>query len=493
MPTVRIFVSYAREECRYLGYRDDRGRWVPDKDSPRALIPWLVKSLRRRHDTLLWYDKKDLLPGDEFQRRIESAIDCAHVAVLLLSSGFLNSEFIDKVELPRIRARVQQGELRVVSILVEPCKWDDLDFIGSRLILPGKPTPLVDFVDSEKGWAHVRDEILRGVESVVEQVEQRLAGGKSDGRLSTSTAFSEARPVSATGRPVAKWTLWLHSAKRRWALHLACCVAGLIAVMGTLLYRHYLRLPVEHSDQSDTLRISVDINQTDGAVILRIPAGEFQMGSAKSDSNALADEGPQRRVYLDSYWIYKRPVTVAQYRKFCNAKGHPMPATPPWGWQDTHPIVSVTWHEATAYAAWAGARLPTEAQWEKAARGANGWVFPWGNTWNGAKCLNSVAKENPGSTVPVGSFPDGSSPYGVYDMAGHVWEWCADWYQKDYYRDAPTRNPTGPASGEYRILRGCPWDKRDPMFFRAAGRACCPPTGSNPNGGFRCVLTSRRP
>ena len=136
----------------------------------------------------------------------------------------------------------------------------------------------------------------------------------------------------------------------------------------------------------------------------------------------------------------KYPVTVAQYRKFCEATDRKMPNAPDWGWQDSHPIVNVTWDDATAFAEWVGASLPTETQWEKAARGTDGREYPWGDTWDASKCANGVGHYT--SPQPVGSYASGASPYGCMDMAGNVWEWCADLYE---------------GMGHFRVLRGGGW------------------------------------
>ncbi len=221
------------------------------------------------------------------------------------------------------------------------------------------------------------------------------------------------------------------------------------------------------------------VNPVDGAVMIYIPAGEFLMGSNDYD-----DEKPRRNVYLDGYWIYKYPVTVAQYRKFCQATGRQEPPPPDWGWKDDHPIVNVSWNDAVAYAKWARVRLPTEAEWEKAARGTDGRRFPWGNEWDAKKC--NTWESGPRRTTAVGSYADGASPYGIQDMAGNVWEWCADWYDAHYYKSAPNRNPTGPDSGKYRVLRGGSW-----YYYvrncRAALRSTVAPAVRLNNNGFRCV------
>ena len=242
------------------------------------------------------------------------------------------------------------------------------------------------------------------------------------------------------------------------------------------------------------------INPKDGAELILIPAGEFTMGSTQGEIDAwlqahpneqkdwFTGEVPQHTVYLDAYYIYKNDVTVAQYRKFCNATGRAMPLTPGWGWLDNHPMVNVTWDDASAYAHWAGTALPTEAQWEKAARGGDGRVFPWGNEWDAVRCNNSVGTDwQKNHTSSVGSFATGASPYGVQDMAGNVWQWCADWYDDHYSQNVPARNPTGPATGTMRVLHGGNWFCSSPGIFRVAFRIRYFPTHWNFNLGFRCA------
>ena len=202
----------------------------------------------------------------------------------------------------------------------------------------------------------------------------------------------------------------------------------------------------------------------DGAELVYIPAGSFKLGISTANIAAIkrrhpewtaADlqaEMPARKIYLSGYWIYKYPVTVAQYRRFCRATGRKMPDAPSWGWSDKQPMVNVsTFTEAQAYARWADARLPTEAEWEKTARGTDGRLYPWGNTWDMAKCSVSADGKSP---TPVGSKRTGASPYGVMDMLGWNWEWCSDWYSETAYRTLRARNPRGPAHGSFHVLRG---------------------------------------
>lgn len=228
-------------------------------------------------------------------------------------------------------------------------------------------------------------------------------------------------------------------------------------------------------------------NKKDGSILVEIPAGEFTMGS----NDGYSDEEPVHTVYLDKYYIGKYEVTVGQFRKFCNATGKTMPEQPNWNNRDDHPVVNVSWNDAKAYCDWAGLRLPTEAEWEKAARGTDGRKYPWGSNWDGSKCNHGSstspytdASDGYEYTSPVGSFPSGVSPYGAYDMAGNVWEWCNDWYDNKYYAGAPSSNPKGPSTGTYRVLRGGSWGLNDGSCRSALRNRFLPDSRIN-LGGFR--------
>ncbi len=228
------------------------------------------------------------------------------------------------------------------------------------------------------------------------------------------------------------------------------------------------------------------INPIDGAEMIWIPAGPFLMGDDDRPDN------PRRSVILSGYWIYKNLVTVGQYKQYCEATKIAMPYSPGFntGWQkEEHPIVNVSWDDAMGYCKWAGVALPTEAQWEKAARGADGRQYPWGNKWDADKAwCSKKAWGDSGGTAAVGVY--GISPFGCSDMAGNVWQWCADWYDGDYMRSAPTTDPAGPPAGDRRVLRGGSWNRYRPDYFRCAGRSGSGPDVRDLDVGFRCARTS---
>jgi iron(II)-dependent oxidoreductase len=223
-----------------------------------------------------------------------------------------------------------------------------------------------------------------------------------------------------------------------------------------------------------------------------VSAGEFLRGSREWEGDS--DERPQREVCLDAYWMDKTEVTNAEYRRFCEATGHKKSNY----WRDSRysqplqPVVGVSWGDASAYAKWAGKRLPTEAEWEKAARGEDGRKYPWGNEEPSSRhCNMRGSGEGHEYAAPVGSFPTGTSSYGCLDMAGSVWEWCADRYDEDYYSSAPSRNPKGPDSGENRVVRGGSWNN-DSDFGRCANRGYFPPSDRYYLFfGFRCTRDAR--
>ena len=213
-----------------------------------------------------------------------------------------------------------------------------------------------------------------------------------------------------------------------------------------------------------------------------IPAGTFTMGS----DNDLPNEAPAHEIHLDAYYIGKTEVTNTEYYPFWLETGGTDSEHTPISYGGTfgswpeiaktkpnYPVIGVSWDSAVAYAAWHGMRLPTEAEWEKAARGTESKQWPWGDTFTqrikGATVHANVWKQSGSHLQPVGTFPTGTSPYGAYDMAGNVWEWVADWYSDTYYRRSPDQNPKGPAAGSRRVVKGGSWLNPE-MFARCSTR-----------------------
>ncbi len=214
---------------------------------------------------------------------------------------------------------------------------------------------------------------------------------------------------------------------------------------------------------------------SDNAEMVYVPAGEFRMGSVANEQ-AGDDEKPQHTVVLDAFWIDRHEVTNAQYSQCvatenCRAPDERASTTRGAYYGiaefDNYPVITVSWDDAYTYCEWAGKRLPTEAEWEKAARRTDGRVYPWGNEFDQSR-LNS--SEVSGDTSEVGAYPNGASPYGAFDMAGNVWEWVADWYDANYYANSPRVNPQGPTLGERRTRRGGSWVD-NPSAVRAPGRS----------------------
>ena len=224
-------------------------------------------------------------------------------------------------------------------------------------------------------------------------------------------------------------------------------------------------------------------NAQDGSVLVLVPSGEFEMGDGQ-DKNC-----PKHHVYLDAYYIGVYAVTNRQYGEFVRQTGHQSPGNNRWSNKDyaDHPVTYVSWVHADAYCKWAGGCLPTEAQWEKSARGPGALIYPWGDSWDGSKCRHD---KNRGSeeTAPVYGFPAGVSGYGTHQQSGNVWEWCSDWYDDNYYKQSESRhNPAGHTGGSDRVFRGGSWRDVCASSFRGASRGRGGPSYRSGFLGFRLV------
>jgi formylglycine-generating enzyme required for sulfatase activity len=272
---------------------------------------------------------------------------------------------------------------------------------------------------------------------------------------------------------------------------------------------------------------SKQISPKDGMWMVFVPHGNFRMGS----DNDTDYEKPMHTVWLDSFWIDRTEVTNVQFEKFVDESNYQTDAEQA-GWSyvydmastrwvkesgvnwrhprgpasnldglENHPVTYMSWNDALAYCSWAGRRLPSEAEWEKTARGTDGRIYPWGNQAPGGNLLNFADKSITVSwadkniddgysfTSPVGNYPQGASPYGALDMAGNVWEWVNDWYDPNYYQQQVAwSNPAGPSARSGRVLRGGSWDD-SAIVVRSSHRLGYYPMDWYAFYGFRCAAS----
>ncbi|THJ19572.1 MAG: formylglycine-generating enzyme family protein [Nitrospira sp. CG24E] len=252
------------------------------------------------------------------------------------------------------------------------------------------------------------------------------------------------------------------------------------------------RQPGATSKPSSLPPLPAELIGHDGVPMALIPAGEFMMGSDKGDD----DEQPVHRVFLDSYYLDKFEVTNGQFAKFVEA----IHSEPPWGFGDQEtpvvhadrPVRWVNWMDAIGYCLWAGKRLPTEAEWEKAARGTDGRVYPWGNDPPTLAHAVFGLKEGGDTVSSIGNRDHGKSPYDVHDLAGNLYEWVTDWYDDTFYTKMPAINPRGPAEGTAKVQRGGSYIN-SPYRLRSSFRTKGDPTEHEPNVGFRCAQDAPTP
>ncbi len=258
------------------------------------------------------------------------------------------------------------------------------------------------------------------------------------------------------------------------------------------------------------------MSESDGATLVHVPGGTFTMGYSRGER----DERPERRVFVSAFWIDQTEVTAARFSRFAEAVGYRSTAEKEgwawvwdaslkqgkggwrqergatwrnpggrgsdWGKMPEQPVSQVSWHDAVAYCRWAGRRLPTEAEWERAARGEDGRKYPWGNARDPMRANLKDGEDGFPEVAPVGRFPQGASPFGALDMAGNVWEWVADWYGARAYEKMAERDPRGPASGKTRVVRGASWGS--PIDWAGTyNRYHRLPDYRNNKIGFRCA------
>jgi formylglycine-generating enzyme required for sulfatase activity len=277
--------------------------------------------------------------------------------------------------------------------------------------------------------------------------------------------------------------------------------AAMLVVLFSVAVMHWI-LPVLAAEApgKDRQDFGSVVKAQDGAPMVLVPAGVFTMGS----NDGLPNERPEHQVTLDAYYIDQYEVSMTLYDKFLRDTNHDAPPT----WDDEatttvgdRPAVGMGWADAAAYCKWAGKRLPTEAEWEKAARGVDGRRYPWGHmqpfvdianynrgVWvSEAVTLVAVSGGVEGMSVRHGLKEGGRSPYGLHHMAGNAAEWVADWYDREYYQTSPEKNPVGPTSGDRKVIRGGSWADL-PSAIRVTARMSAEPEFQDRTMGFRCAM-----
>jgi len=368
--------------------------------------------------------------------------------------------FFDRADLPageeydaRIRQAIEKSQL--VLFMVSP---DSLD--------PGSYT-LTELAIAQKTWGHPAGRVLP-------VILRPISLERIPPYLKSVTLLEPQGDLTAS---VADQVYRIAQARRRARLKNAAAVlVAAVLCAGAYVYLMF-RDP------------AAEIIGNDGAIAVVVPAGNFVMGDDV--------ESPLREVYLDNFYIDKYEVTLSRYAKFIDATGG---ARPPEGWQQLHlesvgalPVVGVDWHDAEAYCRWAGKRLPTESEWEKAARGADGRKFPWGSeapTPAHANFGKSADDPYIGGLAPVESRPAGKSPYGAHDMAGNASEWVSDWFAAGFVR-GDVRNPKGPENGTAKVIRGGGWYD-PPERLNSSRRMHASTTTRADDVGFRCAKDYRQ-
>jgi formylglycine-generating enzyme required for sulfatase activity len=394
-----------------------------------------------------WIAPRDIEPGQDWPSAIIEAIDACKVFVIIVSSA---SNLSDDV-LRELQNAASNGvpiiPLRIEDIVLTPRMRY---FLGTPQWLDALTEPLEQHVgrlgDTVGGLlgrvVGAGAQQVATLETGAEQVTQG-AGARVEGvRIGTPSGGAAGPATVGLPRPVREDRAWERSG----------CAVG------------------------------EEIVGPDGGVYVWVPPGSFMMGSDDGEER----EKPVHGVQLAGFWLGKYQVTNAQYRAFCDATGRRFPEKSDQG--ACHPVVFVSWHDGRDYCQHYGLSLPTEAQWEYAAAGPEGRRYPWGEEWAPEKLCWKQNGGPGGRTFAVGRFTAGASWCSALDMAGNVWEWCADWYAGDYYGAGPEFDPPGPESGYARVLRGGSWDDGGPVTSYTAYRFSHPPDFALYHLGFRALV-----
>jgi len=507
----KIFISYSHEDLEY-----------------KDLLLKQLTVLKLEGYCDLWEDSRIEI-GKDWEQDIQKAIEQADIAILMVSAGFLTSEFIRSKEvLPVLKRREMEG-LKVLPLFVKPCPWKQVKWLSGIEGFPSGKKAVSEYVLQRR--LRLLTEFAESIHKILFPGEEKKGDSKNELRWrppkeendksishTDKTSITRQQESNGVGKKKAP------PPKRNRAFYNMVII--ILIMIGVYFGYKFLKsgpiIPDANKVEEDIkvlisrgFLVSVnkqgytEVDIGDGMVLVYIPAGEFTMGS----NEGLDREKPPHRVYLDGYWMGKTEVTVKQFQAFIDFTHNKTTAekensryywnNPGFSQNENHSVGSLSWNDAMEYCTWLskikGLRftLPTEAQWEKGSRGTDGRKYPWGDNepyYNGKWYANYRAKnewEKKGEdgfsySSPVGSYPQGASHYGLLDMAGNVWEWCSDWYLKDYYKESPGFNPVGPSTGDWRVIRGGAWSKND-YTIRCSNRDLGRSNDWQSSFGFRVV------
>ena len=462
----KVFVSYSRRDIEFA----------------KRLTAELQKS-----DLDFWIDWEGIPPTVDWWKEIEKGIEETDAFLFLISPDSAKSKVCGQ----ELDVAVKNGK-RLIPIVVREIAWEDtpphlghLNYIFFRESdnFNSAVQKLLSAIHTDFEWAQIHRRLqVKALEWERNDHESSfLLHGKElqeiESQLIDNTA-KEPHPTALQSRYVFESRKTADKQLRSSRIRLVT-ISGvgivlvvIIALAQIGIFNRFVYRPVDMENYWVT-----------------IPAGEFRMGNENGNN---LYESPIHAVYLDTYQIGKHEVTNRQYNQCVKAGTCSAPNNKIFSIQEykLHPVVNVSWNDANTYCEWIGGRLPTEAEWEKAARGTDERIYPWGNSidCSFANYFDSTNRHEPcvGNTTPVGSYEKGMSPYGVYDMTGNVLEWVNDWSSDTYYRSSPSTNPSGPESGNKRVLRGGPYLTGE-LGVTVTVRYSDVPASSSEEVGFRCA------
>jgi formylglycine-generating enzyme required for sulfatase activity len=407
----------------------------------------------------VWYDVSGIAGGTRWRSEIENALRNCQAVIVVLSPDSIISEWVEREFL--FSSNLKR---KIIPLMYRACELP-LNYVD------------LNYIDAQgENYRQNFNELLKALN----------AG------LTTAT-----RPASNAGKPSFKWKTQSFALLGGGAIIMAVLLGSLLmkgpfAPAPTLTSLPASAPPERNLTPAASFTpLPPEMTDAQGIKMLLVPAGKFILGSENGNVN----ERPVQDVQLDAFYMDIYEVTNSAYKACVDAGQCTAPALNTLGgfitnyYDDAqygnYPVVYVTWFQARSYCTWRGSQLPTEAQWEKAARGTDGPPYPWGQYINCDRANYENCARN--STSPVGSLPEGKSPYGLYDLSGNVWEWVADWYSDTYYQTSPfPSNPTGPQAGLFRVLRGGSFVDNE-NSQRSALRNRELPENFNWNIGFRCA------